>query len=784
MQMATATTQKQRLELSIEFDAAAGKRTPAKVDLDFDSLLGTQGKEPFVDPHTIVVKRKLRGKTRSYPVQFSDTLNLGNQGWVAWLVDQPHAGGDWWMEFRLRAPDGAMADAPYRPMVGIGDEIYWNHGKWQPVDSLGYHPFVMPADWTGNGLVDLLISSHHTNTYRMPWQGLYYWRNIGSNRRPRFAAPVRLHAKGKDGTPDFFDSFYTWYDVFDWFGSGRPDVISVSREDGIQVYRNTGARDRAGLPRLEYAMTIERPACLAPAMYTVVRVVDWDGSGRPSMLLGALYDDKENFVHKEQIVLMRNRGGARGKWRFDAVPLPVEYKSQPSRMIRPNGFWTSTQGDAQMYQDWRTYSNFEGHRAFSFDVFDIDGDGKQELLCCHVHHTPGPVIEVWRNIGTIDDPLMCYEGILPWSGSYTTFTLRFVRNAAFNGCLLAPFHSGAGIHYFKRRKQAYADPDAYTDTGPLPGQGGKLKVEGYCRPFPVRLGPDAGPSLVCGDEPGFITLTRNVGTRDRAAFTLPERMTDADGTVLRLNREAIVPDNDGERLTGQVKPCVCDWDRDGVPDLVVGGNTRHIFWLEKVDLAATRYERMHRLTVKDVFHPFASRKGPWAGDLFGTGRPVLVAVDADLRVAVFRQGRGRKALTELQPGVPLMYEDGEPVTAPSIGPEEFTAPNICIAVCDWRETGINDLIISSNHQTFLLENTGSNRKPVYKRPVPFAEPDGTVVDTSHHESHVAVCDWDGDGRPDLMIGGEAGTVYLFHRDWLNGLQPKVEWGKVTQWSPR
>ncbi len=59
--MATATTQKQRLELSIEFDAAAGKRTPAKVDLDFDSLLGTQVKGPFVDPHTIVVKRKQGG---------------------------------------------------------------------------------------------------------------------------------------------------------------------------------------------------------------------------------------------------------------------------------------------------------------------------------------------------------------------------------------------------------------------------------------------------------------------------------------------------------------------------------------------------------------------------------------------------------------------------------------------------------------------------------------------------------------------------------------------------
>ena len=43
-----------------------------------------------------------------------------------------------------------------------------------------------------------------------------------------------------------------------------------------------------------------------------------------------------------------------------------------------------------------------------------------------------------------------------------------------------------------------------------------------------------------------------------------------------------------------------------------------------------------------------------------------------------------------------------------------------------------------------------------------------------------LCDWDGDGRPDLMCGAEAGTVYLFHRDWVNGLQPTVSAGEIRQ----
>ena len=769
-----------RLDFSLEFDPGAGSRTPVKVELDFDRLIRDRAGS-LVDPHTIVVKRRLRGLLRTYPVQFSEMLNTANKGWVAWMADDPFAGGDWWMECALRAADGRMAPAPYKPMVGVGDELYLNNGRWQRLDTHGYHPSPMAVDWNGDGLIDLVASSHHTNTYRMPWQGLFYWRNIGSNTNPRFAAPVRLYARA-GGKMESFDEWYPWYDVYDWYGNGRVDVITVSRDLGIRVFRNRGGTDRAGLPKLELAETIERPACLAPGMYTKVRVVDWDGSGRPSLVLGTLYADKKNYLFLEQMVLMLNRGRRRGGgWKFESMPLGVEYKSQPSKMLLPTGFW---QGDAtEAADDWRSYVNTQNHRCFSFDVFDIDGDGKLELLCCHVAHRPGPVIEVWRNIGTVEKPVMYYEDILPWSASYTTFNFRFVKNDAFDGCLWAPFHSGTGITYFKRTRKHYADAGGYRDTGYLLGEGCKLKVEGYCRPQPIRTrgkGSGAGFSLLCGDEPGFITLSRPVGGRERGGFALQERATDGAGEVLHLNRERVTPDNDAERNSGQLKPCVCDWDGDGRLDVIVGGNTDRIFWLEAYDLQTNRYQKMHRITVKGVHNPFAARKGPAAADIYGRGKPDLVTVDSDLRVAVFRQGRGARGRVQLEPGIPLQYEDGEEITIMSIGPPPIHVPNICLAVSDWRETGVNDLIISSSHQTFLLENVGSNRHPVYRRPVPFSEPDGTVVDTSHHESHVAVFDWDGDGRPDLMIGGEAGTIYLFHQDWLSGLQSKITFASAAR----
>jgi len=88
-----------------------------------------------------------------------------------------------------------------------------------------------------------------------------------------------------------------------------------------------------------------------------------------------------------------------------------------------------------------------------------------------------------------------------------------------------------------------------------------------------------------------------------------------------------------------------------------------------------------------------------------------------------------------------------------------------VAACDWTGSGVIDLIVSSNWWTSLLQNIGTNRKPVFKLPKAFKTPDGRLV-VSHHESNVAVWDFDGDGSPDLVIGGESSSLYLFHHDWL------------------
>ena len=73
-----------------------------------------------------------------------------------------------------------------------------------------------------------------------------------------------------------------------------------------------------------------------------------------------------------------------------------------------------------------------------------------------------------------------------------------------------------------------------------------------------------------------------------------------------------------------------------------------------------------------------------------------------------------------------------------------------------------------------MENTGSNAEPRFDRPRPIRDERGVPVKVSQHESHVTACDWDGDGTPDLIVGGESGGLYFFHHDWVSGIYHRAE----------
>ncbi len=140
------------------------------------------------------------------------------------------------------------------------------------------------ADWTGTGRPDLVVGTVLGEVWLIP--------NESRSKEPAFGTPRRLEADGKpikvsgEAAPA----------VADWDGDGKPDLI-VGADDGSVIwYRNVGS---ARVPKLEAARPLvgQSPvgwggdAKRSPGDWGLrVKpcVFDWDGDGRPDLLLGDL----------------------------------------------------------------------------------------------------------------------------------------------------------------------------------------------------------------------------------------------------------------------------------------------------------------------------------------------------------------------------------------------------------------------------------------------------------------------------------------------------------------
>jgi hypothetical protein len=172
--------------------------------------------------------------------------------------------------FFRRQADGTFA---------AGEALKGKDGKHLNV---GHGSAAFAVAWGGDSRMDLVVGNVLGEVYVIP--------NEGQGKELAFGTPRRIEAAGRpikvngDAAPV----------VADWDGDGRPDLL-VGAEDGSVVwFRNAGT---AREPRLEAARRLIGPSPVGwggdeqrkPGQWGLrVKpcVVDWDGDGRLSILLG------------------------------------------------------------------------------------------------------------------------------------------------------------------------------------------------------------------------------------------------------------------------------------------------------------------------------------------------------------------------------------------------------------------------------------------------------------------------------------------------------------------
>ncbi|MBI3993707.1 MAG: VCBS repeat-containing protein [Candidatus Lambdaproteobacteria bacterium] len=264
---------------------------------------------------------------------------------------------------------------------------------------------------------------------------------------------------------------------------------------------------------------------------------------------------------------------------------------------------------------------------------------------------------------------------------------------------------------------------------------------------------DGVPDMTLGNEDGAVFLVHNGGTRVEPKFCLDDPPPlDCLSPPVKLAQ--ISPEDNAV-------PEWVDWDGDGDLDLMVGKSDGRIAYYRNIGTAREGSWELRdpRFNILDA----GGYAAPLFRDIDGDGTPDLLLTGGSQRVAFYStrvNGRQRD----------LWLERENVLLASSLG--RFQT-RLRVTSGDVTGNGLPDLFIGTRGGALLFyENVGGRELPA------FTSHPASILPTSQRSfSTPAVADVDGDGLPDLVVGGGAGRLELIRNRGTRSV-PKWEVGNL------
>gem|GEM_PF-1455738 len=760
---------------SIELSVSERYRNvPYGVDINFDQLLKDKNIKGTFDRFSVIVKKvdSITGELKDVHFNLSDSFLTENKGRVNWLIEDTAEKN--YVIFYDTKENGPFKPHDYIGLIGNGDCLRFNDGKPHALH-VGMHSNPIAIDWDGDGMIDIVTPQMYSHTLGSPWFPVRFFRNEGTNVNPLFGDGIPL--KGINGNKYEYLKCGIDIEICDWNGDGLQDMLvypysNAERQNAVYVYINTGKKDGAGLPLLELKHTLE---VLPPkGLCTCMKVVDWFGDGRKSLLIGYIGTEK-TYVNKDDPLWFKASAQEKEsaqwpRWYYKNKIVLMENVSQDNAYPEFKDPVVLTTGDGM---------NISSYSVSSFDVVkhNRNSNGPDLLVMrgSDEFHKGFAGIEYYRNTGdksrTVFEPCGKLQNIADRSSLY----FRDVNTPAFKGLLVSHGSSGSKIKYY--RFDGYDDNGLplYTDKGFIMQRNTYMNsYSGFAQGSLCDWDEDGDWDIITGCETGFITRSENTGTQKYPVFKDFEVLEQGGRPIELLNGPFDDPGSFMEANIGQTAPMYIDWDADGILDLLVIIGQRFYFYKNRGTSGKPILEKPVEIKADDGKTVAKHRNKPAVIDWNGDGLPDIIGHDGEENgLYLFKHYRDEKTgELRLAAGIPFEYRDGGPVV-----PKVWHRYTKYFNAADWKGNGSYDIFLSTCDHILYLENVGTNNNPAFLQPVRFKIED-KPISIGHHVSTPFPVDWDKSGKIDLLVSGESGLFHLFRRNYLDGVHKKIGY-KIT-----
>ena len=622
---------------------------------------------------------------------------------------------------------GPRAGVP-RAMSADFERIKYHHPGLVVDLGVGLWAWPLPMDYDGDGDMDLLVGCPDK-----PYNGLYWFENPGGGSPAQivFKPAVRIGPAARNMTIAYVD--------------GQPRLYTPGR-------RHPDFRTRGFAGGEPFRVSARLHPRIRSVRANQWKEVDYDGDGDHDLIVGI------------------------GDWTDygwdDAYDAQGHWTNGPLHGYVYVAINRGTDAQPQYDDAWRLEAGgkvIDVYGMPSPNFADFDGDGDLDLIC-------GEFIDrlhYFENVGTRTAPR--YAAPRPLSDGQQAIRMEL--------CMIVPVavdfdqdgdvdlvvgQEDGRVAWIEHTGEVIDGVPRFLPPRFFRQQADAIKVGALVTPSGCDWDGDGDDDLICGNTAGFIEWVENLGGQP-VRWAAPRRLK-AGGRVFRI----MAGENGSiqgpcEAKWGYTVPWVADWNGDGLLDIVLNSIWGTVLWLKNVGrpghpvLAAAQEVEVAwpEKPIKPAWVWWQPkprqlvtqwRTTPAAVDVNEDGLVDLVMLDHDGYLALYERRRVGDRL-ELLPGKRIFSDErGDPLRlnrrrGGSSGRRKFV-------FFDLDRDGTDDLVVNGAPNVDWLRSVskgdGLHREylgPLAKRVL------------AGHTTCPAVADVDGDGRRELVVGGEDGFLY-------------------------